>query len=118
MRPNYSSNRFSETAADCNHGLPLSGGMGYNDRQNLPHVEARFELLRGLSLQLKAAMKPARPVSKPNSSTPAKHGAESAVESRAARLERIKREIANGTYDSDEKLEHALDRMLGVLLDT
>jgi hypothetical protein len=38
-------------------------------------------------------------------------------ETRAQRLERIKREIEAGSYDTPEKLEAAVERMLGVLID-
>jgi hypothetical protein len=38
-------------------------------------------------------------------------------ETRAQRLERIKREIAAGVYETPEKLEAAVERMLGVLID-
>jgi len=40
-------------------------------------------------------------------------GEHSALETREERLERIRAEIAAGTYDTDEKLDIAIERMIG-----
>jgi len=98
-------------------GLPLCREIVYNDRQNLPLMTGNLPMAPdGSSLTSEADMKPARP-ERTSSSRPAvsKSGGAAGVETRAERLARIRREIQDGTYESEEKLERAIERMLGVL---
>lgn len=116
MRPINSFEGVSLISACFNSGLPLSGTVVYNEWQKLPLSGPVPQNWSGISSTPKAAMKPARSEQTSNNSPalePSPNGR--AVETRAQRLERIKREIQNGTYESEEKLEKAIERMLGVL---
>lgn len=98
-------------------GLPLRRVIVYNDWQNLPLMMGKLSMAPdGSSLTSEADMKPARPEQTSSSRpTVSKTGGAADVETRAERLARIRREIQDGTYESEEKLERAIERMLGVL---
>jgi anti-sigma28 factor (negative regulator of flagellin synthesis) len=104
------------SAAAGEDGLPDFGQSVYNDRQNLPQPQRSSSVPSGQPVIPEAPMKPARSQTQAPATVPATRGPAS-VETRAERLERIKREIAAGTYETPEKLEAAIERMLGVLID-
>jgi hypothetical protein len=99
-------------------GLIKNGDVGY-DRQELP-VEAvrpsRPALLGAQEIEMKPEQ-PQRDASNQSGSFPPAGGQDFQPETRAERLERIRLEIEAGTYETPEKLEAAVDRMLGVLTD-
>jgi len=117
MRPTSFSIESDLSATCTNPGLSLSWHLVYNDWQKLPIAGASPSPVCGTSLPSEAAMKSARPESHPVASPSRDAKSVKAGETRAERLARIKQEIEAGTYDSDEKLEKAIDRMLGVLMD-
>lgn len=99
--------------ASPNPGLPGNAGGGYNHRRNLPVLPevSREGAPTGPEFEMKrqsGKSRDAHPGGREN--VPA-----SAAETRADRLARIQREIAAGTYETPEKLEAAVERMLGVL---
>lgn len=117
MRASQRLAEASQNASESDPGLSLTAGIVYNDRQNLPLTMGTLPMAPdGSSLTSEADMKPARSEQTPSSvsASPSKTGA-AGVETRAERLERIRREIQEGTYESEEKLERAIERMLGVL---
>ncbi|WP_437228876.1 hypothetical protein SH661x_001132 [Planctomicrobium sp. SH661] len=120
MRPAFEIVSVSYLTSSFNPGLSQTGELNYTGWQKLPEAG---ECLHGATTTSKtpeAAMKSARPDSKKPGSIPtanAAPGVPGSHETRAQRLERIKREIADGTYESEEKLERAIERMLGVLVD-
>jgi len=97
-----------------NPGLSPCGELVYNERQNLP-LAGKFQPdTARFSLNSEGAMKPARPKNLNRNPAALGPSAESmATETRAQRLARIKREIENGSYETEEKLELAIERMLG-----
>ncbi len=117
MRPSFS-NRCAIHFNSHKPGLSLAGGMDYNNRQILPLMIGPVQGNDGGSLPSEAVMKRSRkslPTS-PATSDEAAQGA-TPVETRAERLARIKREIEAGTYETPEKLDAAIERMLGVFAD-
>lgn len=92
-----------------------TGNLRY-DRQNLPeqtesHPGAGLEQLREAEMDRKRP-EPSIPPTQPNASS-----VEGEPETRAQRLARIRAEIEAGVYETPEKLEIALGRMFGTLLD-
>ncbi|SFI77901.1 flagellar biosynthesis anti-sigma factor FlgM [Planctomicrobium piriforme] len=123
MRPEYYRNRLSMNFGTLNPGLFLFGSVVYNHRQNPPMMDGPVQGGSGDSLPPEAVMKPPRNTPKPSSSGALEPQSGSAAEAqvqpetRQQRLERIRREIQAGTYETPEKLEAAIERMLGVLVD-
>jgi len=107
----FSSAQFSSSE---NPGLSLRGELVYNEQQNLP-LAGKFQLdAVRFSLNSEGAMKPARPKKTNCDPVVLEESAESrTVETRAQRLARIKQEIESGSYETEEKLELAIERMLG-----
>lgn len=118
MRPEATYGRFAAFLTSADHGLPGDWGVVYNNRQNLPLPEGASGDRELTGPSSKAEMKPARPQPE-SSATPAAPGQvpPAPVESRQERLARIKREIEAGTYETADKLEAAIEKMLGVLAD-
>jgi len=105
----------SQNELAANPGLSLTGDLVYNDRQKLP-LTGRVPLSSvGTSFTSEADMKPARPKQSTSSSSGTSLSQAAGTETRAQRLARIRREIEEGTYETEEKLERAIERMLGVL---
>ncbi|WP_437194167.1 hypothetical protein [Planctomicrobium sp. SH527] len=117
MRPSFS-NRCAIHFKSRKPGLFLAGGLDYNNRQILPLMIGPVQGNDGSSLPSEAVMKRSRK-SLPNSSANSGESAQgsTSVETRAERLARIKREIEAGTYETPEKLDAAIERMLGILAD-
>lgn len=124
MRPNHFTNRitFSELSATNDgkfkHGLFLTIRVDYNHQQKLPLEFGPVRGGDGSVLPSEAAMKSSRnsqPSAPRRPDVPSQHPGEG--ETRAQRLERIRREIQDGTYETPEKLDAAIERMLGILSD-
>lgn len=116
MRPNFSAfSKFSTNPTEAaQFGLPQAGAPGYNFRQNLPvaaNVVRPGDAARSPELGMKRTTRHSTAASAPAPSAPV-----TTLETRAERLARIQREIAAGTYETPEKLEAAIDRMLGTTL--
>ncbi len=118
MRPAQSLiNALLSHTASVDLALIAWGQFRYT-RQELPvtgslHV-SRFEHL----FSSEAAMKPQPPQSDKNfanedSTSQNEADAPAKPESRADKLARIRAEINAGTYDTEEKMEAALDRLIG-----
>ena len=92
--------------------------MVYNDQQNLPVSACSGQDRNDQCLSSAPEMTSSQPNSKPADATQSPAPAQpQQAETRAERLARIKQEIEAGTYDTPEKLEAAIDRMMGVLID-
>lgn len=101
-----------------NPGLIKNGDVGY-DRQQLPVQDAVLNRPTLLDAQ-EVEMKPEQPQGDALNecvSPPRSDGRDFHPETRAERLERIRLEIETGAYETPEKLERAVERMLGVLTD-
>lgn len=118
MRPYASFGQFFLLHSSEDHGLPPGEPVVYNSRQNLPLPVCPEEGGSDKSPTPEGAMKPSRPdkTSVPDATSTA-GDAGNPRETRAERLARIKREIEAGTYETPDKLEAAVERMLGVLSD-
>ncbi|WP_437186456.1 flagellar biosynthesis anti-sigma factor FlgM [Planctomicrobium sp. SH668] len=118
MRPTCNFGRFSFLSSPSNPGLLKSWSLVYNEWQILPVREKTRSVHGSFFPDTEAAMKPAGQNAKTDLSSATEQSQDRpSVETRAQRLERIKREIASGTYETEEKLERAIERMLGVLVD-
>lgn len=112
MRPEFKDTSISSTFPICELGLFTSVFVTYNERQRLPVIESgRHSSLSCEVSESEAAMKTTRQMPSPVSDD--RRGATCTGETRAERLARIKQEIQDGTYDTDEKLELAVERMIG-----
>ena len=117
MRPTTAFERFAQFISAAQSGLPCSGDVVYNHLQNLP-VSTRLEAGRPSGQSPKAAMEPIHTKrdelkTRAADQAPVPPGGET----RAQRLARIRREIQDGVYETPEKLEAAIERMLGVLVE-
>lgn len=112
MRPEFKDTSISSTFPICELGLFTSAFVTYNDRQSLPvgASDRRSSFSCEVS-ESEAAMKTTRQMPTPVSDD--QRGATCTGETRAERLARIKQEIQEGTYDTEEKLELAVERMIG-----
>ncbi len=122
MRPQFYHNRIqSRTTVNLGSlipGLSLSRDFDYNLRQILPLIDGPVQGGDGSALSCEAVMTTSRKTPSNASANPAEPALPvSGVETRAERVERIRREIQAGTYETPEKLEAAIDRMMGILLD-
>jgi|GEM_PF-3695201 hypothetical protein len=112
MRPEFKDSSISSTFPSCELGLFTSAIVTYNERQRLPVVESDRHSVPVCEVsESEAAMKSSHHMPSPASDQ--RRGATCTVETRAERLARIKQEIQDGTYDTDEKLELAIERMIG-----
>lgn len=123
----------SDSSPCSDSGLIHNRGVGYH-RPKLPDRSAPVEMPFGpneladrngdlspagdeLTADREAEMEHRRPQAEtPDGRRP--DAADNGSETRAQRLQRIRREIELGTYETPEKLEAALDRMFGVLIDS
>jgi len=121
MRPANFHNRISSfnaaTTGSSIPGLSPQRGLDYNHRQKLPSWNGPAWGSDESPLPVGAAMASSR-----KSTTNPSGGAESphssgGMETRTQRLERIRREIQAGTYETPEKLDAAIERMMGILVD-
>ena len=145
MRPAFSklpaASRFVSPASESEPGLPEPLAMLYNSRQNLPltgsqqqtssasrnsrpssadHPRSRsgHELAgRPVSPEHEAEMDSPRPETESSQQDASNSPQSRQGETRAERLQRIRREIELGIYETPEKLEKAIDRMMGVIVD-
>ena len=129
MRPHKSHNRFTVSNASSGHGLPQHGDLDYTLQRKLPIPSTLNVRQLSESSLREAEMEPTRrqnspspPASSPGSSDDPQPSddpqrVESRMETRAERLARIRREIEAVTYETPEKLEQALERMMGILVD-
>ncbi|WP_437205097.1 hypothetical protein [Planctomicrobium sp. SH664] len=117
MRPTTSFDRFVQFIGFAEYGLPSSGDVVYNHLQNLPVY--RTQIAGKTSGQAPEAVMETyqNPQDRSNSPATGPASERSQGETRAQRLARIRREIQSGTYETPEKLEAAIERMLGVLVD-
>jgi|GEM_PF-2397718 len=98
-------------------GLSLPDTMDYNHRRKLPLLDVSVRGGDGCVLPCDTDMTPSRKSPSPSTAPAGADPQNSGTETRAQRIERIRREIQAGTYDTPEKLEAAIDRMMGVLAD-
>jgi len=112
MRPaSLAFNNLLVSHVAVGHGLLALSNLRY-DRQIVPDID-HTAMGQLTPITGKANVDQERPQSEPQSpKSPA-----SREETRAERLARIKAEIEAGEYETEEKLEKAIDRMLGVLLE-
>jgi hypothetical protein len=118
MRPCHTFHLFAELQQLPEAGLSRTASIDYNHRQILPLWNRPVPGDSRDSLSTEAVMNRRRkqPGSQPAESAEA-IAQQPVPETRAAKLERIRREIQAGTYETPEKLETAIGRMLGVLID-
>lgn len=116
MRPHSYFRRFRSDLSACHHELPPAGDLAYNDRQKLP-LGLRPQEGATLPEGFEFVVEPQQPKRDPSDSPRLEPGSAKAGETRSQRLARIRREIEAGEYETPEKLEAAVERMLGVLAD-
>lgn len=119
MRPHIFSDSPSASIPSFESGLPQTSGMDYNHRQELPVEGPATRRLLPQVQRREAGMESSRPQSSSPGTLAQKSTASQEVrpETRAERLARIRREIEAGTYETREKMEIAIDRLFGAMVD-
>lgn len=119
MRPCHSAIDCSAEISHSEAGLPHTPRVDYNHRQDLPVRDSATRRALPQCQRREPVMKSSRPDSPSPKPVETGHSEPKgrSPESRAERLARIRREIAAGTYETQEKLEAAIDRLIGVLAD-